>query len=111
MRRADTTNLLQVLAHGVAAGKLYRAPAMPGFHGELSHEQIALLANHTRETFGDRQDSAVTAQDVAHVVAPDDDMPRPLRLLQIAAWAGVAAVAGAAVVLMIWWRRRHRRRL
>jgi len=111
LRRADAGNLLQVLAHGVPAGKLYRAPAMPGFAGELSHVQIAMLANFTRTTFGGRQDSNLTAEDVERAIAPDDAMPLPLRILQVLAWVGLIGLL-AGLSLSIWWlawRRRLKR--
>ncbi len=107
LRRAEPGNLLQVLAHGVPAGKLYRAPAMPGFVDELSHHQIATLANYTRTTFGDRQVSNLTAADVERALAPDD-MPLPLRTLQVLAWAAPIGVL-AGLSLIIWWLARRRR--
>ena len=107
LRRTDPGNLLQVLLHGVPAGKLARAPAMPGFADELSADQIATLANYTRATFGGRQDSALTAADVEHVLAPDEEMPAPLRALQVAAWVGVV-VGFAALTLILWWLARRR---
>ncbi|TGD64741.1 cytochrome c [Tabrizicola sp. WMC-M-20] len=111
LRRTDPTNLLQVLLYGVEPGKLYRAPAMPGFADELSADEIALLANYTRTTFGGRPDSAVTAQDVRLVVSPETEMPAPLRLLQILAWVGLAG-AGLVLALLVWWvvARRQRAR-
>ncbi|MFN4131343.1 MAG: hypothetical protein ACK4GC_16225, partial [Paracoccaceae bacterium] len=111
LRREDPGNLLQVLAYGVPAGKLYRAPAMPGFADELSNDQIAMLANYTRTTFGGRQDSSLTATDVERVLAPDDEMPMPLRIVQVLAWVGLAALF-VVLSLAIWWllrRRRHKR--
>ncbi|MDO9526594.1 MAG: cytochrome c [Gemmobacter sp.] len=109
LRRTDPTNLLQVLLYGAQPGKLYRAPGMPGFADELSAEQIALLANFTRSTFGERPDSAVTAQDVNLVIAPEEEMPAPLRMLQVAAWVGVAG-AVLVLALIVWWVTRRRRR-
>ncbi|WP_333828830.1 cytochrome c [Pararhodobacter sp.] len=108
LRRAEPGNLLQVLLHGVPAGKLARAPAMPGFADELSADQIATLANYTRATFGGRQDSALTAADVERILAPDEEMPAPLRALQVAAWVGVA-VGLMALTLILWWLARRRR--
>jgi len=108
LRRTDTTNLLQVLLHGVEAGKIYRAPAMPGFNDELTHAQIAVLANYTRTTFGGRSESAVTAEDVAEVATFKPEMPLPLRALQIAAWIGVIALL-VGVPLLVWWILRRRR--
>jgi len=107
LRRADPDNLLQVLLHGVPAGKLARAPAMPGFADELSPGQIAMLANYTRATFGGRQDSALTAADVERVLYPDEEMPAPLRALQVAAWVGMAASL-VALALILWWLARRR---
>lgn len=108
LRRADAGNLLQVLAHGVPAGKLYRAPAMPGFAGELSDDQIAMLANYTRTTFGDRQDSDLSGGDVRRAIAPEDEMPLPLRLLQAVAWVGLLGLlAGLSAII---WRVARRRR-
>lgn len=108
LRRTDPDNLLQVLLYGVPAGKVYRAPAMPGFADELSPAQIALLANYTRATFGDRPDSDLTTADVERVMAPDTEMPAPLRLLKTLAWVGLA---GGIVMLglIIWWFARRRR--
>ncbi|MFN4156275.1 MAG: cytochrome c [Paracoccaceae bacterium] len=108
LRRTDPANLVQVLLHGVKAGKLYRAPAMPGFADELSAEQIALLANYTRITFGDRPDSAVTAQEVSTVLYAKPEMPAPLRMLQVLAWVGVAG-AVLVLALIVWWLARRRR--
>ena len=108
LRRADPNNLLQVLLHGVPAGKLERVPAMPGFADELSADQIAELANHTRSTFGSRSDSALTAADVTRVLTHEDEMPAPLRTLQVLAWVGVAALI-VVVGLMIWWIVRRRK--
>lgn len=108
LRRADPDNLLQVLLHGVRAGKLYRAPAMPGFADELSHEEIAMLANFTRVTFGGREESNLTAADVSRVLEQDEDMPELLRILQVAAWVGLV---GSLVVVaaLLWWVTRRRR--
>ena len=111
LRRADSRNLVQVLLHGVPTGKLYRMPAMPGFADELSNDEIAMLANYTRATFGGRQDSDLTAGDVIRILAPDDAMPTPLRILQVAAWIGLVGLF-VIVSLLIWWlvrRRRHKR--
>ncbi|MBQ2260506.1 MAG: cytochrome c [Loktanella sp.] len=108
LRRADANNLLQVLLHGVPAGKLERVPAMPGFAGELSADQIAKLANYTRSTFGSRPDSALTAADVTRVLTHEDEMPAPLRTLQVLAWVGVAALI-VVVGVMIWWIARRRK--
>lgn len=111
LRRANAGNLLQVLTQGVPAGKLYRVPAMPGFAGELSHDQIAMLANYTRTTFGGRQDSHLTAGDVERAIAPDEKMPVPLRILQVLAWVALFGLL-AALSWMVWWlarRRRHKR--
>ncbi|TVP72418.1 MAG: cytochrome c [Rhodobacteraceae bacterium] len=114
LRREDPRNLLTVLSHGVPAGKLYRMPAMPGFADELSDDQIAMLANYTRTTFGGRQDSTLTAADVGQARDQDDDMPATLRSLQVAAW--VALIAGIALLVggaLLWWvlaRRRGLRR-
>jgi fructose 5-dehydrogenase cytochrome subunit len=111
LRRENAGNLLLVLAHGVPAGKLYRVPAMPGFAGELNSGEIAMLANYTRTTFGGRQESDLTAEDVDLAIAPDTEMPAPLRTLQISAWVGLIGLL-AVVFLVIWWfarRRRHKR--
>lgn len=104
--RADAGNLLQVLAHGVPAGKHYRVPAMPGFADELTKDQIAMLANYTRTTFGGRQDSTLTAADIARATSPDTAMPMPLRILQVLAWVGLIGVL-AAIVLATWWFARR----
>jgi mono/diheme cytochrome c family protein len=109
LRRADAGNLLQVLAQGVPAGKLYRAPAMPGFADELSHAQIAMLANYTRTTFGGRADSRLDAGDVERAVAVDDRMPWPLRMLQVLAWVGLIVLL-AVVAWATWWVVRRMRR-
>ncbi|MCC5969215.1 MAG: cytochrome c [Pararhodobacter sp.] len=109
LRRADANNLLQVLLHGVPAGKLDRAPAMPGFAGELDADQIATLANYTRTTFGEREDSALTAADVQRVLASEEEMPAPLRTLQVLAWVGLIG-ALAILALIGWWVTRRRRR-
>lgn len=108
LRRVDPTNFLQVLLHGVEAGKLYRRPAMPGFEGKLSHEEIATLANYTRTTFGERPQSALTAVDVSHVASFEPKMPTPLRALQIAAWFGLIAVL-LGLPMLVWWIVRRRR--
>ncbi|MGY6706231.1 c-type cytochrome [Roseinatronobacter sp.] len=110
LRRADTTNLLQVLLHGVPAGKLARAPAMPGFADELNDAQIATLANFTRTTFGGRQDSDLTAADVTQVRDHEEEMPAPLRILQLAAWAGLIGVIALIVAGSLFYRRRARQR-
>ena len=112
LRREDTRNLLLVLAQGVPAGKLYRMPAMPGFSDELSHDQIATLANYTRTTFGGRENSALTGADVESAIAPADAMPGPLRTLQVAAWVG--AIGFIVLVMgggLIWWWLARRRGL
>ena len=110
LRRADAGNLLQVLIHGVPAGKLYRAPAMPGFEDELSHDQIAMLANYTRTTFGERPDSNLTAADVQRAIDPEDEMPAPLRTLQVAAWVGLIGLIVLIVggTMIFWWLARRR---
>ena len=108
LRREDPGNLLQVLAYGVPAGKLYRVPAMPGFADELNNAQIAMLANYSRTTFGGRQDSTLTAADVERAIAPDAEMPMPLRIIQVLAWVGLAGLTTLAA-LLIWWIARPRR--
>ena len=110
LRREDTRNLLLVLAQGVPAGKQYRMPAMPGFAGELSNDQIATLANYTRTTFGGRDDSTLTGADVQSAIAPDTEMPGPLRTLQVAAWIGVIGLIVLIVGggLLWWWLARRR---
>jgi len=107
LRREDPANLLLVLLHGVPAGKLYGVPAMPGFADELTDDQIALLANYARSTFGGRQDSSVTAAVVARVDAPADDMPPPLRILQVGAWVGLAVVLAVVGLVVLWLVRRR----
>lgn len=110
LRREYAGNLLQVLAYGVPAGKLYRVPGMPGFADELSNDQIAMLANYTRSTFGGRQDSNLTAADVERTLSPDDEMPRPLRILQMVAWVGLVGLGIIVALLIVWMaRRRHDR--
>lgn len=109
LRRTDEGNLLKVLLHGVPAGKIPRAPAMPGFAGELSHDEIAEIANYARITFGGRPDSSLTAIDVARVLTAEEEMPTPLRALQLLAWAGVIVML-AAVGLLCWWLIRRRKR-
>jgi mono/diheme cytochrome c family protein len=108
LRRTDPTNLLQVLLHGVPAGKLHGAPAMPGFADELDADQIAMLANYTRTSFGDQPDSDVTAADVDRMLNFEEDMSPVLRMLQIGAWVGVAVLLVVAV-LVVWWLLRRRR--
>lgn len=108
LRREDAGNLLQVLAYGVPAGKLYRMPAMPGFADELSDDQIAVLANYARVTFGGRQDSSLTAADVSRVTRMDTEMPLPLRVLQVLAWVGLAG-AVVVVALLVWFFARRKR--
>jgi mono/diheme cytochrome c family protein len=109
LRRTHAGNLLLVLTQGVPAGKLYRVPAMPGFAGELSHDQIAMLANYTRTTFGGRSDSQLTAEDVERALAPKDEMPTPLRMLQLLAWGGLIGLL-SVLPWMVWWLARRRRR-
>ncbi|WP_209427871.1 cytochrome c [Pararhodobacter sp. SW119] len=110
LRRAEAGNLLQVLAHGVPAGKLYRVPAMPGFAGELSNDQIAILANYTRTTFGGRQESNLTAADVAYAIETEEEMPAPLRTLQLIAWVGLIGLIFLLVFGTVawWWLARRR---
>ncbi|WP_322889664.1 MULTISPECIES: c-type cytochrome [unclassified Yoonia] len=108
LRRTDPMNLLQVLLHGVPAGKLHGAPAMPGFADELSRDEIAMLANYTRITFGDQPDSDVTAADVDRILNFEEEMSPVLRMLQIGAWVGVA-VALIVALLGAWWLLRRRR--
>ncbi|WP_071796789.1 cytochrome c [Natronohydrobacter thiooxidans] len=110
LRREETTNLLQVLLYGVPAGKLPRAPAMPGFADELNDEEIAMLANFTRTTYGGRQDSDLTAENVTRIREHEEEMPAPLRMLQLAAWAGLIGVSALIVAggLIYWWRARQR---
>lgn len=110
LRRADAGNLLQVLASGVPAGKLYRSPAMPGFADELGAGQIALLANYTRVTFGGRENSNLTAADVHQVLAPQEEMPLPLRVLQVAAWIGLLGMMVVFAFIIGWVVRRRNKR-
>lgn len=110
LRRENAGNLLQVLAHGVPAGRMYRMPGMPGFADELSQEEIAMLANYTRVTFGGREESTLTAADVAQAMDPEEEMSSTLQTLQIAAWA--ALIGGFVLVfgggLLWWWLARRR---
>ncbi|MFU8825682.1 c-type cytochrome [Yoonia sp.] len=108
LRRADPTNLIQVLLHGVPAGMLERVPAMPGFADELAPDQIAMLANYTRVTFGDRPDSDLTAADISRVLSHEEEMPTPLRILQVLAWVGVGVLILVAVLMVVWVARRRK---
>lgn len=71
-----------------------------------------MLANYTRTTFGGRQDSDLTAADVARAISPDEEMSDTLRSLQVAAWVGLIGGIGLLVfVPMLWWWLARRRGL
>ena len=75
---------------------------MPKFEGDLSHADIATLANYARTTFGEREHSTLTAADVSQVALHQPEMPMPLRALQVAAWIGVIVLL-FGLPLLIWW--------
>jgi mono/diheme cytochrome c family protein len=56
-----------VIAFG-AKGAFNTAPKMPGFKKDLSHAQIASIANYVRVNFGGLSSSEVTVADVQRVI-------------------------------------------
>ncbi len=67
IRRAKPDALIGVIAFG-AKGAFNTAPKMPGFKEDLSHEQIASIANYVRVNFGGLATSEVTAAEVKRVI-------------------------------------------
>ena len=67
IRRAKPDALIGVIAFG-AKGAFNTAPKMPGFEKDLSHAQIASIANYVRVNFGGLPSSEVTAADVKRVI-------------------------------------------
>lgn len=67
IRRAKPDALIGVIAFG-AKGAFNTAPKMPGFKDDLSHAQIASIANYVRVNFGGLPSSEVTAADVKRVI-------------------------------------------
>ena len=67
IRRAKPDALIGVIAFG-AKGAFNTAPKMPGFKKDLSHAQIASIANYVRVNFGGLPSSEVTAADVQRVI-------------------------------------------
>lgn len=67
IRRAKPDALINVIAYG-AKGALNTAPKMPGFSKELTHTQIASIANYVRVNFGGLPNSDVSATDVKRIL-------------------------------------------
>ncbi|WP_352339173.1 cytochrome c [Psychrobacter sp. 16-MNA-CIBAN-0192] len=67
IRRAKPDALVNVIAYG-AKGALNTAPKMPGFEKELTHAQIAGIANYVRVNFGGLPSSDVSAADVKRIL-------------------------------------------
>jgi len=67
IRRAKPDALIGVIAFG-AKGAFNTAPKMPGFKKDLSHTQIASIANYVRVNFGGLPSSEVTAAEVKRVI-------------------------------------------
>ncbi|MGO2622295.1 MAG: cytochrome c [Psychrobacter sp.] len=67
IRRAKPDALIGVIAFG-AKGAFNTAPKMPGFKKDLSHTQIARIANYVRVNFGGLPSSEVTAAEVKRVI-------------------------------------------
>lgn len=67
IRRAKPDALIGVIAFG-AKGAFNTAPKMPGFKKDLSHIQIASIANYVRVNFGGLPSSEVTAAEVKRVI-------------------------------------------
>ncbi len=67
IRRAKPDALINVIAYG-AKGALNTAPKMPGFSKELTHAQIASIANYVRVSFGGLPNSDVSATDVKRIL-------------------------------------------
>ena len=51
-----------------AKGAFNTAPKMPGFKKDLSHAQIASIANYVRVNFGGLPSSEVTAAEVKRII-------------------------------------------
>ncbi|WP_227669229.1 cytochrome c [Psychrobacter sp. NG25] len=67
IRRAKPDALIGVIAFG-AKGAFNTAPKMPGFEKDLSHAQIASIANYVRINFGGLSSSDVSADKVKRVI-------------------------------------------
>ncbi|WP_298906609.1 cytochrome c [uncultured Psychrobacter sp.] len=67
IRRAKPDALIGVIAFG-AKGAFNTAPKMPGFKKDLSHTQIARIANYVRVNFGGLPSSEVTAAEVKRII-------------------------------------------
>ena len=67
IRRAKPDALIGVIAFG-AKGAFNTAPKMPGFKKDLSHAQIASIANYVRVNFGGLPSSEVTAAEVKRII-------------------------------------------
>ena len=67
IRRAKPDALIGVIAFG-AKGAFNTAPKMPGFKKDLSHTQIASIANYVRVNFGGLPSSEVTAAEVKRII-------------------------------------------
>ncbi|WP_201590564.1 cytochrome c [Psychrobacter fozii] len=67
IRRAKPDALIGVIAFG-AKGAFNTAPKMPGFEKDLSHAQIASIANYVRINFGGLPSSDVSADEVKQMI-------------------------------------------
>lgn len=93
-------NLVQTIANGVnvRAGEHF---LMPGFKNDLSHEQIAAVANYVRTSFGGTE-ANLKDQDVADIL--EGKAKSPSRIIRNAGWLSVAVAIGAIIiVLAIMW--------
>ncbi len=106
IRRADATNLVQVIANGVQHEMLYRAPPMPALRGDLTDPQIAELANYVRTEFGGFETSDLAAEDVNAILNPVQDLPFYIEYAATLAWIAIALVLiGLAALGWLVWSR------
>ncbi|ALM81848.1 cytochrome c [Bordetella sp. N] len=103
--RDDPSNLVMVILDGIyrSSGKTPRL--MPAFAHELSDQDVAMVATYVRQTFGNPEAAAVTAEQVKALRAPSQPGP-------IVTYARVGMAAAVVVLLLLlgWLLARRRRK-
>jgi len=103
--RARHDNLVMVILDGIHRGAEGRDVVMPGFGKELSDTQIAVLAAHVYQMYGNPH-ATISAEDVRQLRAGG-----PESHLVLLARLGFAGAIVLVILFVLWWRRRRRRRV
>ena len=108
LKAPSGANLVQVIVNGVdrqvGDGPHY---VMPALHDEMSHDQIAALANYTSATFGG-VDLELDAATVGDILDGRHGTPWLILHAPLLFWLGLGVGTALAVSVVLLWRRRRR---